>query len=311
MVWLAKGPNGSSSHGFELVMGHGDDDGIVRTSLGLLHRGNAVLVLGFYGVGPGVEYVGLHVVVGELFDNIDHAGVAQVRAIFFKGQAHHQNACTLHRQAAFGHGFDQLGDYVGTHAVVQTAARQDDLGVVTNGLGLVRQVVWVHTNTVAADQTGAEGQKVPLAASGLQHGFRVYAHFVEDECQLVDESNVDVALGVFNYLSCFGHLDTASLVGACGNDLVVKRIDQVRYFWSGARSDLFDGGDAVLFVAGVYTLWAVAAEKVLVELNATELFQHGHAIFFGATGVHGGFVNDDIARLEHLANGFAGFDERR
>lgn len=41
----------------------------------------------------------------------------------------------------------------------------------------------------------------------------------------------------------------------------------------------------------------VAAIKVGVELEAAELFEHGHAHFFGSAGVDGGFVNDDIAHL--------------
>jgi hypothetical protein len=48
--WLAQRPNCCCTHGFELVMGHGDDDGIVRTCFGLLHRGNAVFRSNSYHV---------------------------------------------------------------------------------------------------------------------------------------------------------------------------------------------------------------------------------------------------------------------
>ena len=53
----------------------------------------------------------------------------------------------------------------------------------------------------------------------------------------------------------------AGLVGACGDDWVVERVNQVRYFWRGARVDFFDGGDAVLFVARDSALGAIAAKK--------------------------------------------------
>ncbi len=55
----------------------------------------------------------------------------------------------------------------------------------------------------------------------------------------------------------------------------------------------------------------VAAIKVLVVFEAAELFKHGHAVFFSAAGVHGGFVYDDVAAFKHFAHGFAGFDEGR
>jgi hypothetical protein len=45
------------------------------------------------------------------------------------GRAH---AGAVDLQTAVGHGFDQLGDHIGTHAVVQAPAGQDDFGVVAN-----------------------------------------------------------------------------------------------------------------------------------------------------------------------------------
>ena len=311
MVWLAKRPNGLCAHGFELVVGDGDDDGVVGPSGRLLHRGDAVFMLGGSSIGPGVEHVGLHMVVGQFFDDVHHAGVAQVGAVFFEGKAQHQHAGALHMDAALGHGFDELGDHVGAHAVIQAATGQDDLGVVAHGLGLVGEVIRVHANAVAADQTGTKGQEVPLAAGGLQHGFGVNVHLVEDERQLVDEGDVEVALGVLYDFGGFGYFDTRGLVGAGGDDLLVERVHQVGNLGRGAGGDFFDGGDPVFFVAGVDAFGAVAAKEVLVVLEARELLQHGHAVFFGTAGVHGGFVNNDVAWLEHFAHGFTGLDEWR
>ena len=86
---LAEGTDGLGAHGLELLMRHTDDDGVV----GVLHRringGEAVFVLGFGHVHPGVVHVGLDVVVAQLLDDVDDAGVAQVGAVFFEGEAHH------------------------------------------------------------------------------------------------------------------------------------------------------------------------------------------------------------------------------
>ncbi|MOA19857.1 hypothetical protein D3C78_1402640 [compost metagenome] len=99
-------------------------------------------------------------------------------------------------------------------------------------------------------------------------------------------------------------------MGAGGDDLVVQRIDQVGDFRSGAGGDLLDGGDAVLLVARVDPLGTVAGEEVDIEAQAGYLFEHRHADFLGGAGVDGGLVDDDIALLEHLADGLRGLDQR-
>ena len=169
------------------------------------------------------------------------------------------------------HGLDELRDHVGAHAVVQAAPGQDDLGVVADGLGLVRQVIGVDADAVAAHQAGAKRQEVPLGAGGLEHGLGVDAHAVEDDGQLVDERDVEVALGVLDHLGGLGHPDAGRLVGAGGDDLAVERVDDVGHFGRGAGGDLLDGGDAVLLVAGVDALGAVAGEEVDVELEARDI----------------------------------------
>ena len=63
-------------------------------------------------------------------------------------------------------------------------------------------------------------------------------------------------------------------------------------------------------VARVDAFRAVAAEEVLVELQAAEFLQHRHAHFLGAAGVNGTFVHHDIAALQHLAERLRGLHQR-
>jgi len=309
VVLLAEGADRSRAHGLELLMRHTDDDGVVGALPGRIDGSKAVFVLGFGHIHPGVVYVGLDVVLAQLLDDVDDAGVAQIRAVLLEGEAHDEHTRAFDGDAALEHGLDQLRHHVGAHAVVEAAAGEDDLGVVADGLRLVGEVVRIHADAVAADQARAEGQEVPLAAGGLQHGLGVDAHLVEDDGQLVDEGDVDVALGVLDDLGGLGHLDAFGLVGADDNDLAVELVDQLGHFGRGAGSDLLDGGDAVFLVARVDALGAVAGVEVDVELEAGHLLQHRHAVFFGGTGVDGGFVNDDVALLEHLTDGLAGLDQ--
>jgi hypothetical protein len=310
MLGFAQCADGLRAHVLELVVGHGQDDAVVVAGLGLCHRGKAVFVLGFGGLGPRVVHVYVYVVLAQLADDVDHLGVAQVGAVFLEGEAHDKHLGTFYMDASFHQGFHQLAGHIGAHAVVQAAAGQDDFRVIADGLGLVREVVRVYPDAVAAHQAGTERQKVPLGAGGFQHFFGINAHLVEDKREFVDQGDVHVALGVFNHLGGFGYLDAGGLVGANGDDLVVNGIHQIGHFGGGAGGNLADVGNAVFLVARVDALGAVAGVEIDVEFQAGDFFQYGHAVFFGGAGIDRGFVNHDVAFLEHLADGLGGFDQR-
>ena len=138
----------------------------------------------------------------------------------------------------------------------------------------------------------------------------VDAELAEDEAELVHERNVDVALGVFDDLGGFGHADAAGLVGAGGDDAGVEGIDHLGHGGGAAAGDFFDAGQAVLFVTRVDALGAVAAVEVDVVRQPAFALEHRHADFFSGAGVDGGFIDDDVARLEHPPDGGAGLDER-
>ena len=108
---------------------------------------------------------------------------------------------------------DLPGD-VQRHVVVQAPAGEDHLRVIADLLRLVRQVVRIDADAVAADQARAERQEVPLAAGGVQHLLGVDAEAVEDQRQLVDQRDVDVALGVLDDLGGLGDPDAGGLVRA-------------------------------------------------------------------------------------------------
>ena len=134
----------------------------------------------------------------------------------------------LDLEAGGDHRLDGLfGDEFG-HAVVDAAAGQDHLRVVADHLGLVRQVVRVDADAVAAHQARAERQEVPLRAGGLQHFQRVDADLVEDDGQLVHQRDVQVALGVLDDLGGLGHLDAGGAVHAGLDDRFVQRGDAVQ-----------------------------------------------------------------------------------
>ncbi len=294
----------------KLLVAHCDDQA-VNGVLGIdFAQLDAVFVFDFCSVCPGVGDDDGNAPALQLFDQVGHFAVADIGAVFFEGDAHDADFAASHVDAVLQHALDDVACGVAGHVVVHAAASQDDLRVVTQLLGFVRQVIRVHANTVAADHARPERQKVPLAACGLEHLQRVDADALEDDGELIDKGDIQVTLAVFYYLCGFGHFDATGFPGTCFDDAVVKSIDFVGHFGRAATGDFLYGGEGVDFVTWVDALGAVAAVKVLVELQAADLFQHGDTHLFSGAGVDGRFVNDDVARLKHLAHSFAGFDQR-
>ena len=102
-----------------------------------------------------------------------------------------------------------LGDVL-AHAVVDAPPGEDHLRVIAERVGLVRQVVRVDADAVAADEARTKRQEVPLRSGGLEHLERVDADLVEDQRKLVHQRDVEVALRVLDDLRGFGDLDATT-----------------------------------------------------------------------------------------------------
>ncbi|MNN40793.1 hypothetical protein D3C81_1548800 [compost metagenome] len=83
-----------------------------------------------------------------------------------------------------------------------------------------------------AYQARTKWQEVPLRPGSLQNGLGINTHFIENQCQLIDQRNIQIALRIFNNFCSFGNLDALGLVSASNNDCVVQRIDKIGDFWS-------------------------------------------------------------------------------
>src|SRR3569623_1828296 len=299
------------AHLAELTVVHGENHRIV---FALLERANQlesiVFVFDLVRVGPWVVNVHLRVKAFELFDDVDGAGVADVGAVFLEGQAQYEHFRVDDRYAAPRHHLHHTFGDMRAHVVVDAAAGEDDLRVVADLLRLVREVVGIDADAVAADQAGPEGQEVPLAASGLEHLEGVDAHAMEQQREFIDQRDVDVALRVFDDLRGLGDADAARLVRAGRDDAAIHGVDIVSDFRRGARGHLDYGVDAVLLIARVDALGAVADEEGLIEFEARLALDDGHAVFLGAARVHGGFIHHHVVLLEGLDDRVARADER-
>ena len=102
---------------------------------------------------------------------------------------------------------------MGSHRIVDVATGVDDPGVVAQLVRFPREVVGIDADAVSTDEAGAELEEVPLGTSGFEYFVRIDADAFEDDTELIDERDVDVALGVFDDFGGFGNLDARSPVG--------------------------------------------------------------------------------------------------
>ena len=126
--------------------------------------------------------------------------------------------------------------------------------MVTQHLGLVRQVVGIDTDAVPTDQSGLELQKVPFGPGRFEHLAGVQPQAVEDDGQFVHQRDVEVSLGVLDHLGGFGGLDAAGAMHAWHDDLLVELCHLGQRLGRITRDDLQNLGQRVVFVTRVDAL---------------------------------------------------------
>jgi len=74
----------------EFFVGYGQYHGIVTVFMTIgqfLYGADTILMHHFFGIGPGIVYINLYVVALQVTDDVDHFGIANVGAVFLKGNA--------------------------------------------------------------------------------------------------------------------------------------------------------------------------------------------------------------------------------
>ena len=126
---------------------------------------------------------------------------------------------------------------------------------------------------------------------------------MEDRRQLVHEGDVEIALGVLDHLGGLRHLDRRRAMDAGGDHRAVDVGDDVERPGILARDDLGDGLEAMQLVAGIDALGRIADGEIAAGDEAGTRRQHRHAVFLDRAGIDRGFVDDDIALLQHATDG--------
>ena len=138
--------------------------------------------------------------------------------------------------------------------IVDPAAGENDLRMIARHLGAMRQVIRIDTDAVTADEAWIERQKIPFGARSRNYVAGIDAERLADRGQLVHEGDVDVALGVFDHLGGFRHLDRRRAVNAGRDNRAVNIGDNIERLLILRRYHLHDGLEAMLCVAGIDAL---------------------------------------------------------
>src|SRR6476469_5581125 len=144
--------------------------------------------------------------------------------------------------------------------------------MVADLLSLERQVVRIHTDAMATDESGSKRMEVPFRSCGLENFLGINAHSLENQGQLVHERDVQVTLRVFDDLRSLRDTDAGCTMRTRGYDRSVEAIYKIGCGRGGARCHFFDRGEAMQLVARIDSLRAVAREEIHVEAQAGGLF---------------------------------------
>ena len=201
---------------------------------------HAILLLCDLCVRPGICDERPDLVFSQPPNDVHDLAVSGIRAILLKGDAQNDDIGLLGRKSGLDHLLDRSIGHIGTHAVVDLSAVEDDLAVIAQLFGGIGQVVRIHADAMATDQSRLEAQRVPLGVHAVDHLIGINAHAVADHGDFVHERNVDVALTVFHDLDRFRSPDSRYGNRSGIDDNVINLLDDPDRLLIHARYDLAD-----------------------------------------------------------------------
>lgn len=290
----------------ELLVRHGENHAVRVVDVLEIDQRRRAFLLCALGVGLGVNEHRRDAKLVQTADDVVHLAVARVRAVLLERNAEDDDLRIAHLLAGENQLLDRRVRHELTHAVIHLAAGEDDLAVIAELLGLVSKVIGIDADTMAADETGAETERVPLGVHALDDLSGVDAHAVKDHGKLVHEGNIDIALAVLDHLDRLGGLDGGNRVGADLNDNIVNVLDLLERLSVHAGDDLLDVLQTVHLVAGVDALGGVAHLEVHAALEAGLALQNRHADVLRHAGIDRGLIDHDGALGEVAADDAAG-----
>ena len=287
-------------------MGYSDNKGIQ-----ILHR---VLTCKLYAVKPLrllcirrlVHNNRINPILTKLLHNIDHLCISGIRAVLLKGEAQNSNPGRFYRYIGFNQVLYHIFGHISAHIVIDTAPGQNDLGMITQFLRLVGEIIRIHADTVASNQAREERKEIPFCPRRIQYGLGIDAQLVKNNGKFVHKSDINISLTVFNYLGRFRHLDGIGTVYSGFHHQLIYFCNGIQRLFIHAGYYLHDRLQTMHLVPGVDTLRGIAHLKINPAFQARFLFHNGNTDFLGYSGIYGGFEHHDASLHQITSHGTAG-----
>src|SRR5687767_5852181 len=87
---------------------------------------------------------------------IHNLTIADIRAIFLKGNAKHQYAGLIYWQVIFCHQLDHAVSNMNTHIVIDPSAGKNHFGMIAEALSFVGEIIWIYTYTMTTNKPWLE-----------------------------------------------------------------------------------------------------------------------------------------------------------
>src|SRR5439155_23003175 len=101
--------------------------------------------------------------LAQYSEAIWNPAVPQVRHVFLEGEPQHGDTKTFQRPFQPAQQLDGLFGDEFSHSIIDAAAGQNDLRVVSDRLSFMRQVVRVHPDTMSTNQAWIKFEEVPFS----------------------------------------------------------------------------------------------------------------------------------------------------
>ena len=250
----------------------------------------------------GVEEDDVGTLVTQLVDDADGGRLTVVVDVVLIGHTEYEDARAVDGLAETA--VEHVGHTVHAvfgHAVVDHHGGLNHRGMETVLTGFPTEVVGVEWDAVTAQTgTGIEGGEAEgLGLGGFDDLPEVDVHAVAQDGELIDEADVDVAVGVLENLGHLGHGGGGGAEHAVLQEGLVHGADYVAGVGTETAHHLGGVLGLEIGVARIDTLRRETEVEVLAALE-TALLEDGLEELFGGAGVGGALEHDHHALVEIL-----------
>lgn len=256
----------------------------------------------------GVEVADFSALGLEQVHEFESGRLAHVIHIGFVSEAHEQDAAAFDGFAPLVEGLENAMDDVFRHGFINLSSELDEAGVNAVFAGLPGEVKGVDGNAMATEAgAGVKGGVAKGFGGGGADDFPdIKSHAIGHHFHLIDKTDVDGAIDVFEELGEFGDLGGADRDDFFA-DTGVKGDAGFQTGWGDTADEFGDVPGGESGVARVFALGGINDVEILAD-DETTGGDTGDDFFLSGAGIGGAFEANDLAFTEVGEDRLQGLD---